>query len=153
MKKIVFIVGLILMGSGVLFAGEAEDKEAIKKVIQTAYVDGLQNKGPVADIEAGFHPGFNLLGVRNDELTKWPIYSWVHYHERKLEENPDPPKPEEVVTCKFPMIDLTGNAAVVKIELFKGGNQIFTDYLSLYKFEEGWKIVSKIYHRHEEKKE
>ncbi|MFU8844570.1 MAG: nuclear transport factor 2 family protein [Bacteroidales bacterium] len=25
---------------------------------------------------------------------------------------------------------------------------MFTDYLSLYKFEEGWKIVSKIFFRH-----
>jgi len=29
----------------------------------------------------------------------------------------------------------------------KGGNKIFTDYLSLYKFEDGWKIVSKIYYK------
>lgn len=51
---------------------------------------------------------------------------------------------------KFPQIDITGNAAVVKVELFKDGNKVFTDYLSLYKFENGeWKIVSKIYYRHE----
>ena len=152
MKKIALVLALSILLPTAIFAGEDEEKEAIKKVITSAYVDGLQNKGPVEDIEAGFHPGFNLLGVRNDELTKWPIYSWVQYHERKLKENPGPPADDEVVTSKFPMIDITGNAAVVKIELFKGGKQIFTDYLSLYKFEEGWKIVGKIYYRHEEKK-
>ncbi len=133
-----------------LFAQE-EDKEAIKQVIQTAYVDGLQNKGPVSDIEQGFHPGFELLGVRNDELTKWPIYSWIGYHEKKLAENPAPPSEDERVSVKFPMVDVTGNAGIAKIELYRGGEKIFTDYLSLYKFEDGWKIVSKIYQDHRQK--
>ena len=133
-----------------LFAQDG-DKEAIKKVIETSYVNGLQNKGPVADIEAGFHPGFELLGVRNDELTKWPIYSWVSYHEKKLAENPDPPKDNEKVSVKFPMLDVTGNSGIAKIELYRDGEKIFTDYLSLYKFEDGWKIVSKIYFDHREK--
>ncbi len=107
-----------------------------------------RTKAPSADIESGFHPGFELLGIKDNELTKWPIYSWIEYHQKKLKENPDPPKEDQVVTCKFPLIDVTGNAAMVKIELYKGGNMIFTDYLSLYKFEEGWEIVSKIYFRH-----
>lgn len=132
-----------------LFAQNEQEAEDIKQVITSAYVNGLQNKGPVSDIEAGFHPGFNLLGVRNNELTKWPIYSWVQYHENKLKEDPSPPSKNEMVTAEFPMVDITGNAAAVKIELYKGGKKIFTDYLSLYKFDEGWRIVSKIYHRHE----
>lgn len=151
MKKIVIILAITFSLPALLIASDNDDKETIKKVITSAYVNGLQNKGPVADIEAGFNPGFNLLGVRNDELTKWPIYSWVQYHEKKLKEDPSPPAKEDIVTAEFPLIDITGNAAIVKIELYKGGNMIFTDYLSLYKFEEGWKIVSKIYHRHEVK--
>lgn len=153
MKKTLYFIALALILPVFVLAAEAEDKEAIKQVITKAYVNGLQNKGPVADIEAGFHPGFNLLGLRDDDLTKWPIYSWIHYHEKKLAEDPDPPKPEEVVTSKFPLIDITGNAAVAKVELYKDGNLIFTDYLSLYKFEKGWQVVSKIYFRHEQKKE
>lgn len=151
MKKLITLLLLLAFIPLFLTAGEEEDKEAIKKVIQSAYVDGLQNKGPVADIEKGFHPGFNLLGLRNNDLTKWPIYSWILYHENKLKEDPSPPKEDEIVTCKFPLIDITGTAAIVKIDLFKGGDQIFTDYLSLYKFEEGWEIVSKIYFRYETK--
>ena len=146
--KLLLLIFLIL--PVFLFAQDTE-KEAIKKVIQTSYVDGLQNKGPVADIEAGFHPGFELLGMRNGELTKWPIYSWISYHEKKLAEDANPPKDNEKVTAKFPMVDVTGNAGIAKVELFRDGEKIFTDYLSLYKFEDGWKIVSKIYHDHREK--
>lgn len=151
MKKLFTISIIISLLPFALLAGEHEEKEAIKNVIQTAYVDGLQNKGPVSDVEAGFHPGFNLLGLRNDDLTKWPIYSWIKYHEKELKENPGPPKEDEVVTCKYPLIDITGTAAIAKIELHKGGQLIYTDYLSLYKFEDGWKIVSKIYFKHEVK--
>lgn len=151
MKKLLTTLLLLTIIPFYLAAGEDEDKDAIKKVIQSAYVDGLQNKGTVVDIEKGFHPGFDLLGLRNNDLTKWPIYSWILYHENKLKEDPSPPIEDEMVTCKFPLIDITGTAAMVKIELFKGGEQIFTDYLSLYKFEEGWRIVNKIYFRHEQK--
>ena len=152
MKKLLTIIAIISLLPFALVAGEDEEKDAIKKVIQSAYDDGLQNKGPVADVEKGFHPGFNLLGLKNDDLTKWPIYSWIKYHEKELKENPGPPKEDEIVTCKFPVIDITGTAAIAKIELFKGGKKIFTDYLSLYKFEDGWRIVSKIYFRYETKK-
>lgn len=149
MKKTILAIALLAMIPIFLLAQEEskEDKEAIKKVITVSYVDGLQNKGPIEDIEMGFHQGFELLGMRNDDLTKWPIYSWVMYHENKLSEDPAPPKEDEVVTAKFPLIDVTGTAAIAKVELYKGGEQIFTDYLSLYKFEEGWQIVSKVYFR------
>ena len=136
-----------------LTAGDEDEKNFIKKVIQSAYVDGLQNKGPVAVVERGFHPGFNLLGLRNDDLTKYPIYSWIKHHEMKLKKDPEPPQENEIVTCKFPFIDITGTAAIAKVDLYKGGQHIYTDYLSLYKFEAGWKIVSKIYFKYEVKKE
>lgn len=152
MKNVLIIIVLFALLPFGLNAQENAEKDDIKKVIQSAYVDGLQNKGPVADIEKGFHPGFNLLGLRNDDLTKWPIYSWIKYHEKELKENPGPPKEDEIVTCKYPLIDITGTSAIAKIELYKGGQQIYTDYLSLYKFEEGWTIVSKIYFKHETKK-
>ncbi len=151
MKRFLTLLSVILLAPVMLLAGVEDEKEEIKKVITSAYVNGLQNKGPVADIEAGFHPGFELLGVRNNELTKWPIYSWVQYHEKKLKEDPGPPKADEIISSNFPMIDVTGNAAVAKVELYKGPQIIFTDYLSLYKFDEGWRIVNKIYFRHEQK--
>lgn len=149
MKTLIAAILIILFASGSAFCQEEE--EAIRQVIQTSYVDGLQNKGKTSDIEMGFHPGFELLGMNDGQLTKWPIYSWIEYHEKKLAKDPSPPAENEVVTAKFPLIDITGDAAVAKVELYKDNSLIFTDYLSLYKFEEGWKIVSKIYYRHEKK--
>ena len=39
-------------------------------------------------------------------------------------------------------------AAIAKIDLFKDGKHIYTDYLSLLELEGGWIITDKVYHRH-----
>ncbi|MEE4116440.1 MAG: nuclear transport factor 2 family protein, partial [Marinilabiliaceae bacterium] len=92
----------------------------------------------------GFHPGFNLLGVdQGNNLTKLPIYSWEAGVRKRVEAGQ---LPKVETTAKYPLVDITGKAAMVKVELYREGKKIFTDYLQLYKFEEGWRIVSKIYH-------
>jgi hypothetical protein len=122
-----------------------KDKEKILTTIEKAYVQGIQNVKEIENIEKGFHPGFNLLGVnQNNQLTKLPIYTWYDMVKKRSAAG-EAPKVE--TTSKYPLVDITGNAAVVKVELYREGKMIFTDYLSLYKFEEGWRIVSKIYHR------
>ena len=76
MKKLTVFLTLCLF----VFAAHANDiekeKKAIQNVIQTAYIDGIHNLGDIEDIRKGFHPGFNLLGVNNqNSLTKFPIYT------------------------------------------------------------------------------
>ena len=49
---------------------------------------------------------------------------------------------------KLPSIDVTGGVASVKVELSREGKLVYTDYLSLIKFDSGWRIVAKVYHKH-----
>lgn len=126
--------------------GDTGDKAAVREVIQTAYIDGIHNLGDIQAIKDGFHPGFNLLIKTQDEkLTELPIYTWIESVEQRKEQNPN--GPEEKTTVEFLEVDITGDAAMAKIDLFRGGNKIFTDYLFLYRFDNDWRIVSKIYHR------
>jgi hypothetical protein len=81
-------------------------------------------------------------------LTKFPIYSWIQSFEKRKKDDPTPPTDEQKIACDYLLIDITGNAAMVKIQLKRNEELLFTDYLQLYKFDEGWKIVSKIYYRH-----
>ena len=127
-----------------VFAQEA-DKESIRKLVLTAYVDGLQNNGDLDATREGFYPGFELLVFQNDMVSKFPIYNWITYTEMDKAKEPGPLAEEDITSCEFEFIDITGTAAVTKIHLSKGGKKIYTDYLSLYKFQDGWKIVSKIY--------
>jgi len=46
------------------------------------------------------------------------------------------------------MVNVTGNAAVARVEIYRDGKHAFTDYLSLYKFPDGWLIVGKIFQAH-----
>ncbi|MGM0612885.1 MAG: nuclear transport factor 2 family protein [Bacteroidota bacterium] len=149
MKRTGILIVLALLAMSVNAEKYEQEKEAIKEVIQTAYIDGIHNLGDVKDIEAGFHPGFNLLGVdEKNMLTKYPIYSWLESVKKRKEKNPEGKPEEEKITCKYNFIDVTGQAAMAKIELYRKDKKLFTDYLQLYKFEEGWRIVSKTYHRH-----
>ncbi len=145
-QKIMMAAAFIVMLSGSLFvpAQEASDEEAIKALVQPAYVDGLINLGDLEKTRAGFHPDFVLLGLQDGKLTRLPIAEWIASKEKQKSQAQKP----SLTACKFVRVDVTGSAAVVKLELHRDGQHIFTDYLSLYKFPDGWKIVGKIYFRH-----
>lgn len=121
------------------------EEEAIKKVIQGAYIDGLQNLGDIQTIRDGFHPDFEMLMYRDGQLSKFPISTWIERVEQR-KANPSTPPPS--ITGKFIEVEITGTVAVVKLELYRQNLRIFTDYISLYKFADGWKIVSKVYYQH-----
>ena len=146
MKNFILVILLVIVIYPIKGRTEnAADKTAIETVIQTSYVDGLQNLKNIDAIADGFHSGFNLLMLQNGMLNKLPIYNWIEYAKQRKAKQTEPLKEEDTTYCKFLNIDITGTAAVAKIELNKGGKTIYIDYLSLYKFEDGWKIVGKIY--------
>lgn len=149
--KRVFLLTLaaVLLLSAVLIAGEAEldeERAAIRGVIESAYIKGIHTEWDAEAVLAGFHPVFEMLIFEEGGIRKLPIGDWAKSIERNKQNHPEGPQYE--ITYEIPMVDVTGNAAVVRIELYKDGTHIFTDYMSLYKFEDGWKIVGKIFYRH-----
>jgi hypothetical protein len=137
------LVVVLVVSTAALAQGPSEDA-AIKALVQSAYVDGLQNLGDLEKTRAGFHPDFVLLGLRDGALTRLPIAEWIASAEKRKADGVKPP----LTVCKFLAVDVTGSAASVKLELHQNDARIFTDYMSLYKFPDGWKIVGKIYYRH-----
>ena len=151
MKCKIFII--VMFFAALLFSVEKQDMEkekaAIKEVIVSAYQEGISNIGDEELIKKGFHPDFNLLGIGSkDDLWKLPIDKWIQNVKLKKQAGKYPPK--EKVTFKFLFIDIVGTAAVAKLDYYRGKSRAYTDYLSLYKFKEGWKIVNKIYYQHKE---
>lgn len=150
MKRVLLFVALIFSLS--VFAQET-DKEAIKRVIQTAYVEGLQNEGDMEKIDSGIHPGFNLIGIdKGDEMWELPIDEWKKRTEKRKTEGQFPRTGDGKVSVKFLDIDITGTAAIAKIEFYVGAKKMYVDYIALYKFESGWKMVNKIFYKFPEKK-
>lgn len=129
-----------------LFSFAQGEEEAVKQVVTNAYIDGIQNRGNVDDIRKGFHPNFNMIRLINNEIKPLPIEEWIANNEKAKKDNPNAPVSK--TEGKFINVDVTGNNAVVKLELYRDNKKVFTDYLVLYKFTEGWRIVSKTYFRH-----
>lgn len=121
-----------------------DDEAAIRVLIQEAYIDGLENLGDLDRTRDGFHPDFVLLHLRNDEMVGTPISDWIVSAERRRAEG----QPPAGTTVEFVSIDITGAAAIAKIELWRTDDLVFTDYLSFYRFSGGWRIVGKIYEDH-----
>jgi hypothetical protein len=147
MKKLTTLILILSLCTCVFAQDVKEEQEAIKKLVLTAYVDGLQNKGDLNATREGFFPGFELFIFENNMVNKLPIYNWITYSEMGRAKDPEPYTEDKLTTCEFEFIDVTGTAAVTKIHLSRGGKKIYTDYLSLYKFDEGWKVVGKIYYK------
>ena len=147
MKKFAGFILLLCVGCGFMW-GQAvpDDQAAIQAVIFSAYRDGLCNVGDVELVKKGFHPEFRLLGIKDDVLTILPIADWIKMTESKKAAGKFPP--QVPVNMEFPLIDVTGNAAVVKVKFLVGDRHVYTDYLSLFRFAAGWKIVNKIYTNH-----
>ncbi|MCP5050593.1 MAG: nuclear transport factor 2 family protein [bacterium] len=153
MRKTIVIgfVSFMLVSVGMIFGGEGHgnDKEraAIKKVIEAAYVKGIHIDRDIPAIRKGFHADFSMLmPKKEDKIDRVSIDKWIGWIEEGKKKNPGPKKYK--TTHKFSMVDVTGNAAVAKIEIYRDGKHTFTDYMSLYKFSDGWKIVNKIYFTH-----
>jgi hypothetical protein len=124
----------------------SNEKKVVVKVIREAYLDGIQNLGNIETIRNGFHPDFALLYIRDNRLNKLLIKDWIESVKKRKQKNPDGPKVK--TTIKFLNVDVVGTAATAKFELYRDSKLIFTDIMSLLKFDEGWRIVSKISHRH-----
>jgi hypothetical protein len=141
-KLLPSIVLLFLVGTA--FAQQS-DEDAIKEVINTSYIEGIQNRGSSDDIRKGFHPSFHMLRVVENDIKPFSIEEWItNIETSKAKNEPAAARAEG----KFISVDITGTAAVVKLDLYRNEKRTFTDYLVLYKFTEGWKIVSKTYYRY-----
>ena len=81
-------------------------------------------------------------------MWKYSIKNWKTKTVKKVEEG-DLQRKGDQVSVVFKNIDITGNAAMAKIDFYIGEKLTYVDYISLYKFEEGWMMVNKIFYKME----
>jgi hypothetical protein len=147
MIKKILVLALILALPGISVASDDDtEKAAVIKVIEEAYLNGVFNIGDPHAMKKFFHEDFLLRGFREGKLAVLSIAEWTKIIIKNKSEGKYPP--EVKIRFEYPLVDITVTTAVVKINVFRGEKQIFTDYLFLLKFPDGWKITDKIYHRH-----
>jgi hypothetical protein len=144
MTKTTLMLILLLICTVTFGQTKTEDDE-IKAVIENAYIGGIHNGGSIEEIRKGFHPTFKMLSLENNDISTLSLEDWIVRIENGRKQNAG--KPMTKAECEYLSITTSGNAATVVLNLFKNKKKIFTDHMTLYKFSEGWRIVSKAYYR------
>ncbi|MFC2167823.1 nuclear transport factor 2 family protein [Acidobacteriota bacterium] len=141
---LLFLV-LVLVSTSLL---RAEDKTDIELVIKKSYFNGAFNDLDTESMRKGFHPDFAIFSASGNKISRYPIDTWIkNIEEWKQAANFDPKS--QKMDCKIVSLDITGGSAAAKIELSKDGEMVYTDYLSLLKFDDGWRIAAKVYFSHQ----
>jgi hypothetical protein len=119
------------------------DKESIRQVIERAYIQGIHGNQDGQLVKSGFHEDFSMLVLRENSIDKVEVGEWLKRVEGMKRQNPEMWAAE--TRYAFDLVDVSGYAAMAKLKVFKGEVHFSTDYMLLYHFEEGWRIVSKIF--------
>ena len=120
------------------------DIQRIRQTVQL-YFEGMYHSD-VDKLRKAFHPAAVLMGYYSGALAHIPLENWLEM----VAARPAPAQNGEAYNMRLVSLDLTENAAAVKVKDWYLGLW-FTDYLSLLKIEDKWVIVNKIFH-HEPKK-
>ena len=122
------------------------EETKIKNLIEECYLNGALNEMNTSKMYKGYHPDFAIFYSEGKLLKKLPLNEWVALVEKYKKSNDTTSLRK--FEYEFAQIDVTETAAFVKLKLTRNGELVFTDLLTLLKFEGEWKIVTKIYHTH-----
>ncbi len=117
--------------------GHGGEEAAIRAAVEH-YLQGHAT-GDGAHFEQVFHPESKLFWIRDGALNQRPSDEYIAGASGK------PAADEAQRKRRIAMVDVTGTAAVVKVELDYPGAMI-TDYFSMLKVDGEWKILNKIFH-------
>ena len=121
----------------------ASDRDAIEQLLVDSYIEGLFANRDEAAVRRGFHPDFVLHILDDGELVVAPLDRWLERLDL------DGGKSESQWRHRATNIDITGDAATARVEVFENDKHIYTDYFGFYRFDSGWLIVNKIFAGHE----
>ena len=129
------------------FAQSDAEKKAVIQVVTDAYINGVHASPSAAAMRKGFHPDFRMLVLTDGKMNAVTLDEWAGRIEKSAAAaKPETPRPN--IKSEFPSVTIDGTAAHVQVELWRDGRHTFTDHLLLYKFADGWKIVSKTFYSH-----
>ena len=130
------LITVTLFGSAVQAQTDENERKAVLVPVENYFkAHATQNS---EYLYKAFHPETRLMFVRDGKYTVWTFEEYVP----KMSSG-KPAADETERKRRVENIDLTGNAGMVKVVL-DYPQVVFTDYLSLLKINDEWKIVGKI---------
>src|SRR5262245_20832737 len=131
------LVAFFIAISFVAAQAQTNPEEAAVRETVNHYLHGLKFNN-VESLKKAFYPEAKLFWVKRDKtLGQLSQEDWYKGFAATAGQ-------EEKGDLQITAVEVTGNAASVKVvEVYEKSK--YTDYLSLLKLADGWKIVSKIY--------
>lgn len=142
-------VGTVILAVAIQSYGLAPENERetmrqdVEQVVVDAYILGIHGTQDEKQVKAGFHESFRMLVPEGEAVRPVSVDEWLAFIEESKQTDPETWKAKTTYT--FDSVDVTDNAASVKIQVYKDKKHFSTDYMLLYRFTDGWKIVSKIF--------
>ena len=133
---LVLLVGLTIQPMHRVPGQNSSEEPAVRLTVET-YLHGLKFND-VESFKKVFHPDAQLLfGRKTGELGALTQEQWYKGFAASAGK-------EEKGELRIAAMDITGTAAEVKVvEIYE--TSIYTDYISLLKLADGWKIVNKTF--------
>lgn len=143
--KLLLITAILLVPTTIDSSPIKSAPREIKRVITIGYIEGVFLKGDMDLIREKWHSDCDI--VYYDPVDRiLQKGSAIQYFESYFKKNPGPMNPD--ISYEFKSIQVAGYAAIATVEISNKDKtrKIYTDYLSLYRFKSGWKIVSKTFY-------
>jgi hypothetical protein len=138
MKHLTFLA--VLLSTTILHAQVTESaKKDIESVITNSYIEPMYLYGDLEKIKEGFHEEFRINVLYNGVYSMRTRDEWIERIKNTRSANPT----KKTYTWRFNMIDVEDQTAVVKLTVNEEGKLKYIDYLTLYKFETGWRVITK----------
>ena len=115
-----------------------DQKQQIKNVLEH-YIEGAKS-GKGDDMRPAFHDDATIFGYIGDDLFSGPI--------QKLYDWNDKNGPAVDISCEFKSIEIVESIATVCLKSQNWTGYSFTDFFTLLKVNENWKIINKVFHLH-----
>jgi len=119
------------------------DVDLIREVIKEAYIEGVHTTQDAAVIRTGFHQEFLMLVLNDNAVEKVTVDNWLERVQRLKAANPELWSAR--TRCEYRALEIAGYTAMVELDVYKGDMHFSTDFMLLYRFADGWKIVSKTF--------
>jgi len=134
---------LTIAGLATPIRAQTADELAVRRVIEEAYVAGVFVARDPAAVRRGFHPRFTLSVRQGDSLLVVSLDAWL----ARLQL--DGRRSTDRVTPMIDRVDIAGSTAHVTMRLVINDRHVYTDFMGLYRFPEGWRIVNKVFQGHD----
>ena len=149
MKKrstVVLLLLSVLTYSLCLAQTKEDEEKTIVTLIREAYIGGAYNDADTRAMSKGFHDKVTIQDVNRFGYMTTSLKQWQILLDRQKWLRPDW---NNRTTADIKVLGLEGHAAVVRVDVYNDKVLELTDFLSLYKFQDGWKVTNRIFTRHQ----